>query len=194
MLRSELTYGKVCSARCSHSPWLRVARDTSKTRPIALRTKENRLIDAPLGKVRANARRMRLRPVPIVFAVVSLISPIAAGADDAGEGSLDGGAIADGSSGDLGTPDRGGPPANAASASDAAGGPTYVWACDSALCETTTGSQCGVAHGVPGRAPSDAGLVIAAAGAAALSGARRVRRRASRPFPPRIWARTPHQP
>jgi hypothetical protein len=136
---------------------------------------------APLGKVRASADHMWLRVIPIMLGVILLTNPRVAAADVAGDGATEGSALIDASSGG----DRAaGPDASSedtAPASGSSSGPTFVTACDGALCDTTTGSQCGVAAGRASRAQENLGSLMAMAGAAALLGARRNGLRASRP-------------
>ena len=136
---------------------------------------------------------MRVRPIPIVLALVCLTIARVAAADDAGDGATESGAaidaaagVIDGAGGEEGSAGEDGSSGNIGPASSPEGGMSYVTACDGALCETTTGSQCGVSPVSPGRAHDHPRSWIAAAGAMTLFGARRAWRRASRPSRPTI--------
>jgi len=131
---------------------------------------------APLGKVRANAGPMRLRPILIVVALLTMAYSRPAAADDAGEA---GDATFDGANDALAQEASAG---NAAPASSTQNGSGYATACDGGLCDTTTGSQCGVAVGSARRASHDPNVWIATAVAIAILGVRRTWRRASRPY------------
>ena len=136
---------------------------------------------APLGKVRASARPMRLRPILIVVAVVILTNSRLAAADDAGDAAADGGMDADAFSNEEDSASEDAVAGNTGPADSAPTAPAYVPACDGALCDTTTGSQCGVAVRLATSARHDLSLWIVTAGAVAIAGARRTWRRASRP-------------
>ncbi len=145
---------------------------------------------APLGKVRANAGPMRLRPILIVVALLTMAYSRPAAADDAGEAgdaTFDAALAADASESDAsdGANDALAQEAsagNAAPASSTQNGSGYATACDGGLCDTTTGSQCGVAVGSARRASHDPNVWIATAVAIAILGVRRTWRRASRPY------------
>jgi hypothetical protein len=124
---------------------------------------------------------MRLRPILIVVAIVSLTNSRQAAADDAGDAAADGGMDADAFSSEEDAASEDAVAGNTGPADSAQVAPAYVSACDGALCDTTTGSQCGVAVRSATSAPNDPALWIVTAGAVAIVGARRTWRRASRP-------------
>ena len=120
---------------------------------------------------------MRVRPIPIVLALVCLTIARVAAADDAGDGATESGAaidaaagVIDGAGGEEGSAGEDGSSGNIGPASSPEGGMSYVTACDGALCETTTGSQCGVSPVSPGRAQA-----ATTRAAAASSGAQPIR-------------------
>lgn len=133
---------------------------------------------------------MRLRPILIVVAFLNVAHSQVAVADDGGNASdaaADADLVSDASESDASDaaedalaeePSAG----NAAPASGAPGGSGFSVACDGGLCDTTTGSQCGVAVGSARRARHQPDVWIATAFAVVLLGARRTWRRASRPY------------
>ena len=124
---------------------------------------------------------MRLRPIPIALAIVCLASTRVAVADDAGDATTDGDGGVDASGGTSSAANDDGPSIDTASPSDASHGAEFVVACDGALCDTTNGSECGVARGTAGNARFDSIWLAAMVAAVGLGIERRARRGARRP-------------
>ncbi|MGA7119659.1 MAG: hypothetical protein WBY94_06145 [Polyangiaceae bacterium] len=133
---------------------------------------------------------MRLRPILIVVAFLNVAHSQVAVADDGGDASdaaADADLVSDASESDASDAAEDAlteeaSAGNAAPTSGTPGGSGFSVACDGGLCDTTTGSQCGVAVGSARRARHDPDLWIATAVAVAILGARRTWRRASRPY------------
>ena len=103
---------------------------------------------------------MRLRVTLIAISALALVDPGPAAADDAGDA---------GTNSDSGL-------GSGVQSPDA---PSI--ACDGALCDTTNGSECGVARGTAGNAHFDSIWLAAMVAAVALGIERRARRGARRP-------------
>jgi hypothetical protein len=115
---------------------------------------------------------MRLRVTLIALSALVLVDPRPAAADDAGEAGTIG--DSDGATTDAASSGGG------ASSSDTGPEATPI-ACDGALCDTTNGSECGIAGVALGNAQLDWTSVAAVIAVLALGIARRVRRGALRP-------------
>jgi hypothetical protein len=115
---------------------------------------------------------MRLRVTFIALSALVLVDARLAAADDAGEAGTNGDsdvATSDATSGDDG------------SANNDPGPDGTPIACDGALCDTTNGSECGVAGPAIGNAHLDSTSVGALVAVLGLGIARRARRGALRP-------------
>ena len=135
-------------------------------------------------------RGMRPSLVHAVFLAFFFFVRPAIAADDAGDGGATGdSATADGGGSDANCGGNGADPSgvccdeggacDAGGVTDGASGDGFVIACNGALCDTTTGGQCGVARGSLGRAQFDAGLLAAPLTFLALLIVRRRRHRLS---------------